>query len=150
MGVHPFADLPKVLHDRTAEALKLVTGIAQEVTRHAGAYVASETPVDKGVARSNWVASIDHRAEGMIPAYAPGSHLGIGEEANLRAAMNQHNLVTAQFDASRNSTLHVTNNTDYIGELNYTDHSPQATPGFFERAFPYAITKVRGMWRLKP
>lgn len=149
MGVHPFEDLPKVLHDRTAEALKLVTGIAQEATRQAGAYVASETPVDKGVARSNWIATIDKPAEGTIPAYAPGSHLGIGEEANLRAAMNQHDQVTAQFDAAKNTSLHVTNNVDYIGELNYTDHSAQASPGFFERAIPFAVSKIRGMWKLK-
>ena len=39
---------------------------------------ASGTPVDKGVARSNWRLSIGARTFSVIPAYSPGHKLGIG------------------------------------------------------------------------
>lgn len=150
MGVHPFEDLPKVMDERTKETVRLVTGIAQEAARQAGFYAAFGTPVDSGVARSNWIASLNNRTELVIPAYAPGTKLGQAEGANLQAVMEQHERVAAGFDAAKDSSIHITNSVDYIGLLNETDHSPQADPGFFDRAIGYAVSKIRGKWRLKP
>lgn len=150
MGVHPFADLPKVMGERTKETLRLVTGIAQEAIKQAGFYVALGTPVDSGDARSNWIASKNARIVAQIPAYAPGIKLGQTETANLQGAMNQHENVAASFNAEKDISLHITNSLPYIDRLNSTDHSAQADPGFFERALPYAQSKIKGKWRLKP
>lgn len=151
MGVHNFDDLPAVLAGRSREVARLVTGIAQEAIVQAGFYVASETPVDKGVARSNWIASKNERVEEVIPAYVPGEHLGIHEGANLQAAHEQHKKIAEGFDVSNgDESLHITNSTDYIDTLNSTDYSAQADPGFFERALPYAATQINGKWKLAP
>jgi hypothetical protein len=150
MGVHKFEDLASVLAGRAKEVARLTNGIAQEAIVQAGHYVCSETPVDKGVARSNWIASKNERVEAQIPAYAPGEKLGNVEAANLEAASAQHRAVAETFDVEAgDTTLHITNSLPYIDILNSTDYSPQADPGFFERALPYASTKLRGMWKLK-
>lgn len=148
MGYHLFENLPAVLRQRTDEMVRLVTGIVQEATVQAGFYVAQQTPVDEGVARSNWIASKNARVEQVIPAYAPGERLGQPESANLTAVMAQHKAVADSFDAKADTSTHITNSVDYIGVLNYTDYSAQADPGFFERALPFAADKVRGKWRL--
>lgn len=150
MGIQPFEDLPLVMQRRSAEVVRLVTGIAQEAIVQAGGYAAMGTPVDEGVARSNWIPSKNGRIEHVIPAYAPGSHLGQTEQANLQAVIAAHRKVAESFNALGDTTLHSTNSVEYIGVLNYTDYSAQAEPGFFERAIPYAAQQVRGKWRLAP
>lgn len=44
------------------------------------------TPVDEGVARSNWRVSLGNPTTTVIPAYAPGKKLGIDERSNAYAA----------------------------------------------------------------
>lgn len=150
MATRPFEDLPLMLRERRAEIVRLVTGIVQEASVVAAHYVASETPVDKGTARSNWIPSKNVRVEEVIPAYAPGDHLGQTETANLEAVVAATRKVAETFNAELDTSIHVTNSLDYIGTLNYTDYSAQAEPGFFERAIPEAARSVRGKWRLKP
>ncbi len=150
MGVHPFADLPRVLDERTKEMVRLVTGIAQEAYMQAVGYAALGTPVDEGVARSNWIPSKNAPVNVVRPAFAPGTHLGQTERANLDAVIADTRRVSESFDALTDQSLHSTNSVDYILRLNYTDHSPQAEPGFFDRAIPFAVQKVRGKWRLAP
>ena len=150
MGVHPFSALPRVIDDRTKETMRMVTGIAQEAYMQAVGYAALGTPVDEGVARSNWIPSKNASVRQVIPAFAPGEHLGQTETANLGAVIAATRRVSESFDALKDQSLHSTNSVDYILRLNYTDHSAQAEPGFFDRAIPYAVQKVRGKWRLKP
>ena len=71
MGTHLFEQLPAVLEGYKSQIVALTSKIAQRAALAGGDYLASETPVDVGVARSNWVATIDAQFAGMIPAYVP-------------------------------------------------------------------------------
>lgn len=149
MAVNPFELLGQVMRKRATETERLVTGIAQEAARHGAEHVTDETPADVGTARSNWIASINQPNAGTIPAYAPGSHLGRFETANKGAARAQQDNEIKKFDSANDSSIHITNNLDYIAMLNDTDHSAQADPGWFDRAVPVMQAAIRGKWKLK-
>ena len=103
--------------------------------------MASGTPVDKGVARSNYRVSIGNRTFSTIPAYSPGSHLGIDETANLRAVVTaaRQKLSTLRPGQS----VWITNNTEYLDELNNPPgHSSQSRGGFIEAGFAAARISV--------
>ena len=94
---------------------------------------ASGTPVDKGVARSNWRVSLGSRTFSVIPAHSPGHKLGIGERANLNATLAAGRAVLRSLQ--RDQAAFVTNNVDYIDELN-------AKHGFVEAAAAAARISV--------
>lgn len=71
MGTHIFDDLPLVLQKHAGQLGRMVSQVAQKAALAGGAYLAEETPVDTGVARSNWVMTLDAPFEGVIPAYMP-------------------------------------------------------------------------------
>ena len=87
---------------------------------------ASGTPVDKGVARSNWRISIGARTFSVIPAYSPGNKLGIGERANLNAVLAAGRAKLLGLKLGQSVIL--TNNVDYIDDLN------AGSPGGFVEA----------------
>lgn len=71
MGVHLFEELPAVLQGYRSQLFAITSKIVQKAALAGGDYVARETPVDTGVARSNWVATIGTPFSGVIPAYVP-------------------------------------------------------------------------------
>lgn len=89
------------------------------------------TPVDTGTARSNWIVSLGQSTDQVRPAYAPTQKGGINESANARAAIAQGKAKIAQ--SREEESVHITNNTDYIGDLN-EGKSPQAPAMFVEDA----------------
>ncbi len=93
---------------------------------------ASGTPVDKGVARSNWRLSVGARTFAVIPAYSPGNKLGIGERANLNATLAAGRNVLR--DLKTRQAVILTNNVDYIDLLNEGSHSDQSSGGFVQAA----------------
>jgi hypothetical protein len=104
------------------------------------------TPVDKGVARSNWRVGIGAPTRSVIPAYAPGRKLGISETANARAAIAAGN---ARINAVRGvsgrgltTSIYISNHTDYIGGLESGRISTQ-NKGFIARARDEAILVIR-------
>lgn len=70
------------------------------------------------------------------------------ETANLDAVKVQHATAAAEFDASKNASLHITNNSNHIAKLN-EGWSAQTAAGFFERALDAAKNAIKGTWRLK-
>ncbi len=66
-----FDELPEVLHDYQDMVYAAVTLVVQKAALAAGTYLGQETPVDTGVARSNWVMTLDAPFGGVIPAYVP-------------------------------------------------------------------------------
>ena len=76
-----FSELPRRMDRLGTTIVKGVSILAQDVAKGIGATVVDATPVDTGLARSNWRATISAPAAGTIPAYAPGNHLGISEVA---------------------------------------------------------------------
>lgn len=76
------------------------------------------TPVDKGVLRSNWIASLNSPVEFTIPAYVPGRKLGLSESANAAGAISQNQNVISTFTAREGEELWIVNNVDYLGKIN--------------------------------
>lgn len=91
------------------------------------------TPVDKGVARSNWRVSLVNPTRSIIPAYAPGKGLGIGERANARAAIsvgiariNQLKVGSKRGTGQAGSAVFITNAVPYLDKLRnrYSEQQP--------------------------
>lgn len=106
--------------------------LTRKVARTALRSLVLGTPVDKGVARSNWRVSLGARTFKVIPAYSPGKRLGIGERANARAAIAAGNAVINQLRVGRVSgktgkALIISNNIPYLDRLRFDRHSPQQT-----------------------
>lgn len=99
------------------------------------------TPVDKGIARSNWIVTVGVPTDRVIPAYAPGSRLGIGEQANAAQALSQ-----AQTALNRprqpGTDVFIQNNVDYIERLN-AGSSRQAPANFVELAVLAGLATAR-------
>jgi hypothetical protein len=99
------------------------------------------TPVDTGRARSNWRAEVGGAPSGTIQPYSPGDKLGIGEQANAAAAMQQAAGQVAGWRPSSEVPLFISNNVDYIGKLN-EGSSKQAPANFVEQAIAAGIGAI--------
>lgn len=177
MGAHLFEELPEVMEKFAAQIPLMVSQCVQRAVLAGGDYLATSTPVDTGVARSNWVMSIDSIFSGVVPAYAPyptynPEHTQVGftqgrynakkgtygkstptfsrkdEGANLTAVRVQHSIVASQFDAMKHEYVSVSNNIPYIESLN-DGASKQADAGFFEKSPLIAMRAITGAWVLK-
>lgn len=127
-----------VIHGAAVEgnANRLVRGIVLVIDQ---ALVLS-TPVDKGVARSNWLASVGSSRSDQIPAYAPGSKLGLAERANAEGAIRQaQGAMAARLPGQ---DCFITNNVPYIETLN-NGYSAQAPPSFVQLAIQRGVEAVR-------
>ena len=126
-GVFSFNVLPRRMEHLGADITRGITRLAQNVAKGIGATVVDTTRVDTGMARSNWRATIDAPAAGIIPPYSPGNHLGISETANANAAKAQQKSVIERYDASKRPSIFITNRVPYIGYLN--NGTPKLAPG---------------------
>lgn len=99
------------------------------------------TPVDTGRARSNWIASLDKPATGVIDAYAPDADEKPGQigpnAAGAIAAADAVLLQTQDFPV-----IYLSNNLPYIARLN--DGSSVQAPAAFVQA---AIDQELGPFR---
>jgi len=141
--VKPFDLLPAVVRRRANEVAPGVTRIARQAAMAIDRELVYGTPVDKGVARSNWIGSNGTPFADVIPAYAPGKKLGIGERANAEAAIAQAKTAINTFQAGKGQKLYLTNNVPYIGRLN-NGHSKQAPAGFIQKGVQAGVESVKG------
>lgn len=142
--VRPFEDLPIVMRKRAKELSDGVTKAVQRVATVVDREVVLGTPVDKGPARSNWVGTLNSPFKGVIPAYAPGKKLGLGEQANAEAAIAQGARAIRLFNVLRDKSLHFTNNVGYIGDLN-DGSSAQAPKMFVQKAIIKGLIALKGV-----
>lgn len=157
MARHPFDELPLVLQRRKDELFRLVNGIVQKAATGGGAYLVDSTPVKRGVARSNWVASVDQRFSSVIPAYHPYPALDKGpapiglfhETANGDAAKAQHEVSSGHFDWRRNHAVYIQNNAAHISLLNQGRSRQNPSPGWFEKSVDACKRAIAGKWKLK-
>ncbi len=91
--------------------------------RHIHAQLVLSTPVDKGVARSNWFFSLN------VPSRASNAELTDPEDSRR----------TLPQKVDERSTLFITNNLPYILRLEQ-GHSQQAPNGFVKRSIRNART----------
>lgn len=82
------------------------------------------TPVDEGVARSNWRTSLGNPTRVVIPAYAPGKKLGRGETVNARAVIaegiakiNQLRVGAKRGTGQAGTAVFITNAIPYLDKL---------------------------------
>lgn len=142
MATHPFSRLPdffRALGDSIPEA---AAGGVSEATKVVGRAVVLDTPVDTGLHRSNWVATIGAPFGGVRAAYFPGQKLGKGERANAAAAIQQIEGTAARYRlrnvAGRaDQPVYITNNAPAIGRLN-SGRSAQTPPSFVQRSLKFA------------
>lgn len=151
----PFANLPAIIRKRKVEVFDLTNRIAREAARRGGAYLAADTAVDTGQARSNWVMTLDVPFEAVIPAISPYPKLGNAqltaarksETTNLSAVEAQHSSAANAFDVRRNRVLILRNNVDHIGDIE-SGSSPQTPAGLLHRGLEAATASIAGKWRL--
>lgn len=117
---------------------RAVKDCAQAVLRS----VVENTPVDTGMARSNWTLELDRAFEGLFQARVPGKGGSTAEE-NAAAAVEAGAATIEAFDIGRNGSIHITNNLPYIGPLN-DGHSKQAPTDFVRIAVMDGLATVRG------
>ena len=118
MMARPFSDLPKIFKRLGRNIANATTELAKEAALSADRRAILATPVDTGLARSNWIATLQRPSNRIIPPYAPGNKKGIGERSNARGAQNQAQGVIKSFTASRRpASIFITNNVFYIGFL---------------------------------
>ena len=141
----PISALSSVLGRRTEQFIRGANMISREAARAAGSAAVEATPVDTGLARSNWRASVNTQAASVIPPYAPGSKLGIGERGNALGAASQHRLTIASWNAARGNPLFIVNNVPYIAILNFggRNSSPNNMLAMARQAWSASIRKPR-------
>jgi hypothetical protein len=119
------AALAKRIEDNAERTIRKAAIVADQV-------VTTATPVDTGVARSNWQAEIDKPAEGVLPA----------SDTTGATAMAAAQATIAGFKIRLNRAIHLTNNVSYIRALE-NGSSAQAPNGMTRKAILAANEVVR-------
>lgn len=121
--------------------------LVREVSKQTLRVLVKGTPVDTGLARSNWRVSVGGRASAIIQPYFPGFELGIGETANATAAIS---VGIAKINSLRSSvrrrgeagqSVTISNSVDYIGDLRQGG-SPQQPNDWVEDATREALASI--------
>lgn len=152
----PFSALPGILARYKSQMADATNAIVRQAALAGGQHLVTETPVKRGVARSNWVATVDLPFESVIPAYHPIYHPGGGpaprdrkfETENASAAMAQHRAAVLDFDCRKNRSIIIRNNVGYASMLK-DGHSLQSPPGWFEQVVEVARKAIIGRWRFR-
>ncbi|MCA3632238.1 MAG: HK97 gp10 family phage protein [Methylobacterium sp.] len=137
-GLDDFAKRMARISVRVEENVeRAVKDVSREVARAA----IEATPVDTGMARSNWQTGLDAAPLGVLPARIPGAKGSTGD-ANSAAAMFACEPAIEDFDVTKNREVHITNNAPHIGALN-DGHSKQAPADFARLAVLAGLGKIR-------
>lgn len=139
------AQFSKNIRKRGSQVENGSTALVRAVSKRALRALVRTTPVDKGVARSNWRVGIGGPPTATISAYAPGRHLGINEQANAAAAIAAGVARINSFSPGQGrrlqTAIYITNNVLYIEALN-NGRSPQTPPGFIDAAMVEATAVI--------
>jgi len=155
-----FGELGRRLRVRAYQVGRWADATPRKATKVLASSLIRATPVDRGVARSNWqVRSSDKDPVSVRPAFAPGRHLGISETRNAAAAIADayavidraltigylRHLAEAAGDmsfADGGVSFYVSNPVYYIEALD-RGHSKQQAAGFVKRCIALAAAEVR-------
>lgn len=113
-----------------AHLQKVIAGVASDIGRAVTNRLVEATPEDTTHAKTNWVPSIGAPFDGVAGSKASPSSV---EQSVGLAQLQAYRLEQGDID--------VTNNVDYIHQLN-AGSSPQAPAGFVEAAIEEAIPTV--------
>lgn len=122
-----------------AELEKVVNGFIEKRTvprllRNVSMMLREDNPVATGYSRSNWLSQVNS------PISSPFSTRPVVEAFGEQAAIeNQRNLLAAAISRYKlGDTVFISNNVDYIGDLN-KGSSPQAVSGWVQSAIKKGI-----------
>lgn len=115
---------------------KLVISVAEAILQN----VVTDTPVDTGQAKSNWIVAIDTPASFTREAYSPGKKGSTALE-NIIATVEMGTQKLSAYVSGHE--IHITNNLDYISELNDGSLSKQAPPDYVQKAVLEALGKIQ-------
>lgn len=115
---------------------KLVREVAEAVLQS----VVSDTPVDTGQAKSNWIVAIGNPSSDTRGPYVPGKKGSTAIENVIATVEIGSEKLTAYTSGQE---IHITNNLDYISGLNDGSISKQAPPDFVQKAVLEALLKVQ-------
>lgn len=141
-----FAQFSRRMDFRSDEIGRGVNTLVRKIALVADQGLVFATPVDKGVARSNWRVSLGAALEDTVDAFAPGENLGSGELANASGAIQQGLGVIAR--RLPGQPVFISNNIPYIESLD-NGSSAQAPAGFVEGAVVRAASVV-GVSKIMP
>lgn len=139
----------KVFNNNLKKLGKRVENNANHTKRKVALFILQDltllTPVDTGVARSNWLVAVQSFDRSIIEAHFPGKDGSTGA-ANAREALAQG---TAKVqDTTSEQFIAISNNLPYIGSLN-EGSSVQAPAGFVNSAVLRAESEIKGVRLLK-
>lgn len=152
-----FSGLGRTLRVRAYQVARWSHATPRKATKVLVSSLIRSTPVDRGVARSNWQVKTGTGAVSVRPAFSPGKHLGLGETRNAAAAIAdafaridrapsagflQKFLDAGISDAAGGTSFYVSNPVYYIEALDQ-GHSKQQAAGFVHRALNLARAEVR-------
>ena len=141
------AQFSRNIRRRGSQIENSATRIVKATSSRALRSLVRNTPVDKGIARSNWRVGVGAPTRAVIAAYAPGSKLGINESANASAAISaglaRIQSVRGVSGRGLETAIYITNAVPYIGKLN-SGSSTQAPAGFVETALLEAKAELAG------
>lgn len=140
--VETFESFPRRLYVISEHVVVNINKLVRKVALVIDQAVVLGTPVDTGLARSNWLVSVGKERTDVIVPYAPGKKLGLGETANAQKAIEQGNAIIGKRQDGQN--IFITNNVHYIGMLN-TGSSQQAPSNFVERAILEVTNAMKGV-----
>lgn len=122
--------------------------LTKRVAKRALKRLVNGTPVDKGVARSNWRVSLGNPTRRVVEAHSPGKKLGFGERSNARAALALGNIKINSLRAGPSrrgagSALFITNSIPYLDKLRSGSSTQQPTD-WVTLALIEAKAEIRG------
>ena len=151
-----FDDLGRRLRVRAHQVGRWSHATPRKATKVLVGSLVQSTPVDRGVARSNWQVSTGASPAVVKPAFAPGRHLGISETRNAAATIaeayaridraptfgfSQAFLKAGVPEAAGGTSFYVSNPVYYIEALDQ-GHSKQQAAGFVRRALNLARYEI--------
>lgn len=129
--MQPLSNLRKALERKHESIAKQANDLAKEAARSMVVYLANATPVDTSRAVSNWRISLNSPKLTTIDAHFPG------DRGSTKYRSISETLANAQFMLGvkpAGATIYITNNLDYIGDLN-DGKSRQAMAGWVDISY---------------
>ena len=119
-------DLAKQMEAAAKELPDKVNEVAKKVATGITEYLATETPVDTSRALSNWQVGLGGPVRYEIEPHYPGINGYTASPSSKQTILE----AVAELDKKKpGETVYISNNVDYIEELN-NGKSSQADPGF--------------------
>lgn len=153
------ASLQGRLEETARLAERDVRQAVSDVVSSVAGELARNTPIDTGLARSNWITSIGSPwLQVMFPyraypsRYRRGPRGGIqkggrfGERINTNSVIEQARVAVLGWKPG--DKIYITNNTDHIEALN-DGKSPQAPAGFVPKAVTVGVAKALKGFRFR-